>query len=120
MESIKPKLWDSNIHSITNFMVPLESEIIVNYFNEQKRQATNLLKAINMHNFDQSLASLIGIDRKLQLLLSFLNPRDFRIVDNDAQKLLELIEKDYKIYHYEQLSTDIYPLIKNSITYPIR
>jgi len=114
------KLWEVDINQRVTFVSEMERRVLLEYFNRLKIQAETLIENIHSDNFFENLSYLIGIDRKLQLLFSFLNPKDFRIVDYDAEKLIDLVEEDYQVYHHEQLSLEAYPLNKYSLLYEIR
>lgn len=114
------KLWEVDINQRVTFVSEMERRVLLEYFNRLKIQAETLIENIHSDNFFENLSYLIGIDRKLQLFFSFLNPRDFRIVDYDAERLIDLVEEDYEVYHHEQLSLEAYPLNKYSLLYEIR
>ncbi|UQF23762.1 hypothetical protein PML95_08575 [Vagococcus lutrae] len=114
------KLWEVDINQRVTFVSEMERRVLLEYFNRLKIQAETLIENIHSDNFFENLSYLIGIDRKLQLFFSFLNPRDFRIVDYDAERLIDLVEEDYQVYHHEQLSLEAYPLNKYSLLYEIR
>lgn len=113
------KLWEVDINQRVTFVSEMERRVLLEYFNRLKIQAETLIENIHSDNFFENLSYLIGIDRKLQLFFSFLNPRDFRIVDYDAERLIDLVEEDYQVYHHEQLSLEAYPLNKYSLLYEI-
>ncbi|QZN89320.1 hypothetical protein K5X77_03245 [Vagococcus lutrae] len=114
------KLWEVDINQRVTFVSEMERRVLLEYFNRLKIQAETLIENIHSDNFFENLSYLIGIDRKLQLFFSFLNPKDFRIVDYDAERLIDLVEEDYQVYHHEQLSLEAYPLNKYSLLYEIR
>lgn len=114
------KLWEVDINQRVTFVSEMERRVLLEYFTRLKIQAETLIENIHSDNFFENLSYLIGIDRKLQLFFSFLNPKDFRIVDYDAERLIDLVEEDYQVYHHEQLSLEAYPLNKYSLLYEIR
>lgn len=112
--------FEENIESyLPNEMNEQIRQTIIHYFEALKSQGKKILEGLTIENYQEMLARLVGVDRKMQVLFSFLefNKKNPKVVE--AMDIVELVETDYVKYHWDQVLDLGDPYREKSLFYHI-
>lgn len=76
-----------------------EKSLLVKKIKSICLEMTQLLDAISSNNSFETIARLLGLDTKLQIISTFINEPDL-----SEQLIIKMAENDYKVYFKEDLS----------------
>lgn len=112
--------FEENIESyLPNEMNEQIRQTIIHYFEALKSQGKKILEGLTIENYQEMLARLVGVDRKMQVLFSFLefNKKNPKVVE--AMDIVELVETDYVKYHWDQYSENSCDFMTKSLFYKV-